>query len=42
MSENDGCVWCTAYEYAKETLGYSDDGAANYATLYEANEAKSR
>ena len=41
MSDNDGCVWCTAYAYAKEELRYSDDAAANYATLYEANAAKS-
>lgn len=41
MSNNDGCIWCNAYSYAKETLGYSDDAAANYATLYEFNATKS-
>lgn len=39
MSDNDGCIWCEAFAYAKEKLGYSDDSAANYATLYEANAA---
>jgi hypothetical protein len=41
MSNNDGCIWCDAYAYATETLGYSEDAAANYATLYEANATKS-
>lgn len=41
MSDNDGCVWCTAYAYATDKLGYSDDAAANYATTYEFNATKS-
>lgn len=41
MSNNDGCIWCEAYTYAKEKLGYSDDSAANYATHYEFNATKS-
>lgn len=41
MSDNDGCTWCTAYEYATETLGYSDDAAANYARSQETNAARS-